>query len=338
MIKKNKIRWGILATGNIANQFAMGLEFCENSELVAVASRNPDRGQAFARQHGVPIVYQSYEELASSDEVDVIYIATPHHLHHPNAKMCLGHGKHVLCEKPLTLNATLSRELIELAKLKECFLMEALWTRFIPTVQHALEMVQSGKLGALRHMTADFGFKVKRDPQHRLFNPEYGGGSLLDVGIYPLALAYFFLGKPNAIKSHLQMGPTHVDEQCSMNLDYGHASAQLFSSITVETKLECCLVGELGSLEFIGPLFAPTGLIYKAEEQEEIIDLSFEGNGYQFEAMAVEKCLIQGETQSSEMGWKSSLELAEMMDLVLATADTGEVLSGSHHPEFVMVS
>ena len=323
-METKKIRWGILATGFIANQFASDLRYCQNSELVAVASRNADSAKIFAKKYQIHHVYDDYKTLAESPEVDVVYIATPHHLHYPNAKMCLEQGKHVLCEKPMTLNAALSADLIDTAKKHNCFLMEAIWTKFIPAVKRAIEIVSDGTIGNIIHCVSDFGFKAKRDPQHRLFNPEYGGGSLLDVGIYPLALTYFFMGSPRSIKSSMLIGPTQVDERCSMNLDYGHSSAQLYSSITVDTKLNFSLIGEKGFLDFIGPLYAPNGISFKVDDQIETLQFPFEGNGYQFEAMEVEKVLFNRKIESNEVSWKTSLNLAKMMDEISLSSDRSD--------------
>ena len=176
-MESHKLKWGILATGNIANQFARDLRFCEASELVAVASRCKERATHFANEHGARWVFDDYEQLVKSEAIDIVYIATPHHLHYDNAMLCLEHGKHVLVEKPMTLSAELTSRLFQTAKAKGLFLMEALWTRFIPAIQVALKQVETGRIGQPRHLISDFGFKCERDPQHRLFNQEYGGGS-----------------------------------------------------------------------------------------------------------------------------------------------------------------
>lgn len=333
-MKKEPLRWGILATGFIAKQFASDLKYCQGSVLKAVASRSQESAERFAEEFGVEHVYTSYEELAESDEVDVIYIATPHHLHHPNAKMCMQAGKHVLIEKPMSLNAEQSRDLVKIAQAKGVFMMEAMWSRFIPAVKSAIEAVVQGEIGELTWCKGDFGFKAERNPEHRLFKKAFGGGSLLDVGIYPLSLATFFLGLPRDIKAHQHIGPTKVDEQCYMTLDYGRAKAELYSAITVDTQLAFMLGGTLGTLEFVGPLFAPTGYKVKLNSgQCREVSLPFEGSGYQFEAMAVEEALIRGQTQHEDVSWERSTQIAELMDKIHQCSTPLKEVSGDHLKE-----
>lgn len=318
-----KIRWGILATGFIAHQFAGDLALCENSELIAVASRSKEGADKFAKKFNVERVYHSYEELAASDEVDVIYIATPHHLHYPNAKMCMEQGKHVLVEKPMTLNAHLTENLIHIAKKHDVFLMEAMWTRFIPAVKAAMEVVTSGEIGTPNLIESDFGFKAEPDPLSRLFNADFGGGSLLDVGIYPLALSFFFMGEPDSFVAEMNIGPTHVDEQCSITLKYRKAEAKLFSSIVEDTEREFSIHGDKGSLEFVGPMYAPTGFRVTMKNGESYVkDFSFKGNGYQFEAMEVETAIQNKEKINREIDGAFSLKISTLMDGIKAEATT----------------
>jgi len=314
-MENHKLKWGILATGNIANQFARDLKLCEASELVAVASRCKERATHFANEHGARWVFDDYEQLAKSEAIDIVYIATPHHLHYDNAMLCLEHGKHVLVEKPMTLSAESTSRLVQTAKAKGLFLMEALWTRFIPAIQVAIEQVEMGRIGQPRHLISDFGFKCERDPQHRLFNHEYGGGSLFDVGIYPLALAKMFLGQPHLLASKMEIGPTSVDEYCSMNLNYERSKAELYASIRFDSPRAFSLMGELGKLEFT-PLFAPRQLTWTIGTAMFTESYDFEGTGYQFEIKAVEQALAAGLLETACLSGEFSIQLAEQMDLV----------------------
>ncbi len=199
-----KIAWGILGTGRIAGNFAADLALLPDAELVAVGSRSEATAQSFAGRFGAPHAHGSYEALAADPAVEVIYIATPHPLHAENMKLCLRAGKAVLCEKPFTLNAREAEEVIALAREQKLFLMEAMWTRFLPAVVRARELIEQGAIGEVRLLLADFGFRAAFDPHHRLFDPQLGGGALLDLGVYCVSLASMLFGPPDP---HGEPGP-----------------------------------------------------------------------------------------------------------------------------------
>jgi len=194
-----KIKWGIIGLGKIARKFADDLQLVANNELVAVASRSVERSQSFADHYQVKNYYGSYDEILQDDEVEVIYIATPHTGHYENTLKCLEYGKAVLCEKAFAMNLAQVEEMVAKAKEKQLFLMEALWTRFSPSMLKTIELVESGAIGNIRSIQADFGFNTPFNPDSRLFNKQLGGGSLLDVGIYPVFLASTLLGVPTSI-------------------------------------------------------------------------------------------------------------------------------------------
>jgi len=187
------IKWGIIGLGKIAHKFTEGLNYVSNAELYGVASSNINRAKEFAQKHKAQEVFESYEALVRSDNIDVIYIASYNHLHFEHAKLCIEHGKHVLCEKPLTTSLAKSKELFSLAKKQNIFLMEALWTRFHPSIAYLEDLVQSKLYGAIQHIDVSFGFIAPEDPKGRLLNPELGGGALFDIGIYPLFLIQLLL-------------------------------------------------------------------------------------------------------------------------------------------------
>ncbi len=212
------IKWGILATGRIAHKMAHDLKTIPDAQLVAVGSRSKEKADAFAAEHKVPRAWGSYAAAARDPEVEVVYIATPNDFHAENIRICLEAGKSVLCEKPFTLNAKQAEPLIDLAQAKGVFLMEAMWSRFIPAHRKLHELSWTGALGEIRMVQADFGFRADFDPADRLFNPERGGGALLDLGVYPLALAVRLLGIPDRVTGFAQLTATGVDEQSGILL------------------------------------------------------------------------------------------------------------------------
>jgi predicted dehydrogenase len=208
----DKTHWGIIGTGKIAKEFATGLAVLPEAELVAVGSRTAESANRFANMFGVPHRHASYEALVNDSNVDVVYVATPHSLHKENSLLCLQAGKAVLCEKPFTINAAEAETVIRLAREKKLFLMEAMWTRFIPLVVKVRQLLADRVIGDVQMLVADLGFLVDFDPLHRLFAPQLGGGALLDLGVYPVSLASMIFGPPSRITGMAQLGKTGVDE------------------------------------------------------------------------------------------------------------------------------
>ncbi len=315
-----KIRWGILSTGNIARQFARGLQAVEDAELVAVGSRNQASADAFGDEFGVPNRYDSYEALARSD-IDAVYIGTPHPYHKENALLCLEAGKAVLCEKPFAMNAAEAREMIETARGRGVFLMEAMWTRFIPVMVKIRELLAAGTLGEIRWMSADFAFWIEFDPEHRLFNPALGGGALLDVGIYPISFASMVMGgPPQKFTSAAHMGQTGVDEQSSYLFQYENgAVAQLSSGMNADTPQAAVIAGRKGRIEIQPPFYMSTSfkLVLMGEEPQ-TFQLPFLGNGYSHEAMEVGACLRAGALESDIMPLDETLQLMQTLDAIRA--------------------
>ena len=195
------INWGIIAPGKIAQKFASDLKLVEGANLLAVASRDETRAKEFALEYNAQKHYGSYLDLVKDPDVDVVYIASPHPFHFEQSLLCLNHGKHVLCEKPMCMNVQEVKQLIDVAQSKNLFLMEALWTRFIPSFVKCKNLVEQGEIGEILYIQADFGFRAEYDVQRRTFNKELGGGSLLDIGIYPVFFALEIAGKPWEIKA-----------------------------------------------------------------------------------------------------------------------------------------
>jgi predicted dehydrogenase len=311
-----KIKWGILAPGHISRGFVAGLKATENAELYAVAGRSSDKADSFAREFGFAKSYGSFEELAEDPLVDVIYIATPHHLHFSNSLMCLEKGKPVLCEKPFTINSKQLTQLVRTAREKKIFLMEAMWTRFLPGIKKTLEMIENGAIGNIKVINADFGFKAIYNPESRLFNPHMGGGSLLDIGIYPLALSLFILGYPSDIQAVAIKAPTGVDESVGISLKYeSGAIASLHCTFSTHTTTDANIYGDKGKIQIRNQWFRPTDVILMPHDKE-AVEFRFppKANGYEYEAEEVMRCLDSGLKESPEFNLDHSLQLMRIMD------------------------
>lgn len=313
-----KIKWGILGTGWIAHKFADGLKVVEDSETYAIGSRSFDTAKKFAYEYSVPKVYGSYEELARDPDVDVIYVATPHNLHLENTLLCLDNGKHVLCEKPFAVNGKEVRKMIERAKEKNLFLMEALWSKFLPNLIKAKQIVDSGQIGKVKLLTASFSVKSPHPLEQRSFNKDLCGGALLDIGIYNIFLSLFLMGKPQSMKSMATIGVTDVDFTISSIFKYADESLFVhYSSFIAGTDVVAEVHGVTGKIVFEHLWFCPGNLkIVRPNGDVEPITLQFKGNGYNYEAEEVVKCLKAGKKQSDVMSFDDSLELIDMLDSI----------------------
>lgn len=314
------IRWGILGTGSIAAQFARGLAELNDARLVAVGSRTADAAAAFAQTFGVARSHASYAALANDPDVDVIYIATPHSLHKENTLLCLEAGKAVLCEKPFAINAQEAAEMIIAARSRGLFLMEAMWTRFLPHMARLRELIAAGTIGELRMLQADFGFRASFDPQSRLFDPALGGGALLDVGIYPVSLASMLFGAPTRIASMASLGETSVDEQSAMLFGYADGQLAILSQATrTSTPHEALLLGTSGRIRVHSSWWrATTMTLSVVSKPDELIEVPAPGNGYNYEAAEVGRCLRAGLTESPTMSLDETLAIMRTLDAVRA--------------------
>ena len=325
------IRWGILGTGNIAQQFAKGLAELPDAQLVGVGSRSLETAQAFATDFGATRAHGSYDALAQDPEVEVVYIATPHTLHAENGLLCLGAGKAVLCEKPFALNAAQAQRVIDTARANGLFLMEAMWTRFFPLFRTLRELVQEGRIGEPRLLHADFGF-ASPVTQSRLFDPKLGGGALLDVGVYPVSLASYLLGTPTEVSSYAHLGTTGVDEQNALVLNHqSGALALLSSTIRAATPQEAVLMGTEGNIRICTPWWQPEKLVLTRSDDEETFSSPLPHNGYAYEAAEVMRCLREGRLESPVMPLDETLSIMQTLDTCRAQwgltypGDTSEV-------------
>ncbi len=313
-----KLKWGILGTGIIAKLFAAGLKDVDNIELYAVGSRKTETAEIFAEEFNVSRAYCSYEEVVNDPEVDVIYVATPHNLHFENTIMALDNGKHVLCEKPFGINGKEVRLMIAKAEEKNLFLMEAMWSRFLPNILKAKEIIDSGKIGKIKLITSYFGLRSEHTSEQRHFNKVLGGGSLLDIGIYPVFLSLFVLGKPKSFIATAGIGPTGVDSTLSMTFKYDNdVLSILFSTLIADPDTVSEIHGEKGKIIFDKWWFTPVKFkVVDSSGNETEFPSEHKGNGYNYEAEEAVKCIREGKIQSSLMSWTESLQLIDMLDAI----------------------
>ena len=314
------VRWGILGTGRIAGLFAQGLAAVPDAALVAVGSRTVGGAEAFGERFAVPSRHGSYAALATDPDVDVVYVATPHPFHCENTLLCLRAGKAVLCEKPFALNATEARTMVDEARSRGLFLMEALWSRFYPAFDRLREVLAARMIGEVRLLTADLGFRTNVNPEGRLFNLALGGGALLDVGVYPVSLASLILGRPSDVVSRVHFGATGVDEQAGIMLSYPQGQlALLHTAIRTNTRHEATIMGTEGMLRIGLDWHKPDRLtISRPGRDDETIAAPITGNGYNYEAAAVNAALRAGQTEHPLMPLDESIAVMETLDAIRA--------------------
>ena len=310
------VRWGILGTGKIAKAFANALKDVPDAVLAAVASRSLDKAQAFAAEFGAAAAFGSYEELVAAQGVDLVYIGTPHPQHAENALMALRAGKGVLCEKPFAMNLREAERMVTLARSKRLFMMEAMWTRYLPAFIETRRIVESGEIGKASQVVADFGFTANFGPEHRVFNPELGGGALLDLGIYPLSIAAALLGPVQEIKAQAVKGPTGVDVQSGFTLKHAGGGMSVCScSFLARTPCELTVSGEKGSVR-MNTMFhrAKTVTVTLDDGSSRTIDTPYLGNGYVHEVIEAQRCWREGLIESPSMKMEETLALMGVMD------------------------
>lgn len=346
-----KIRWGILSTGKIAQAFVLGLKSLPDAHISAVGSRTEEAAARFGERYGIPRRHGSYAALAADPEVDVVYVATPHNLHAENTILCLEAGKAVLCEKPFALNAGQAEGMIAAARSRNLFLMEAMWTRYLPAAIELRRLVSEGAVGDPQMIEASFGFRAAFDPAGRLFNPELGGGALLDLGIYPLSLSFFLFGKPSRLVSLADLGKTGVDERAGVVLGFPRGRiAVLHFSLTADLPTDLTVMGSEGRIRAHAPIFRPDKLTISKPflprnatgrtaslvrritghpkgswlkkhvpvETSRTLRIPYSGNGYNYEAAEVMRALREGRTESPRMPLDESLEIMRTMDAIRA--------------------
>lgn len=314
-------RWGIIGTGHIAGQFAKGLNSCGQAVLYAVASRTDESARSFAKAYNVSKWYGSYQELLDDPQVDAVYIATPNHLHHSLTISALKAKKAVLCEKPLGLNSSEVAEMNRVSAENKAFLMEAMWSAFLPSIRETKNAMEKGLIGMPKILKADFGIHPKYDSTSRLFNPALGGGSVYDIGIYPLFLAVYLFGYPKEVSVVSVPAPTGVDMTTLICMKHSEDRVSLLSSsFACNLKSDATIAGDKGSLRLDRMFHMPTKLYYQleGEEQETEIPLSFTGNGYNYEADEVMRCMDENKIESDIYSHEFSQKLSDLIDEVIS--------------------
>ncbi|GHG49119.1 putative oxidoreductase [Sinomonas cellulolyticus] len=316
------VRWGIVATGAIARTVARDLALLPDAALHAVSSRYHERSLAFAREFGAAHAYADqggtpgYMQLVEDPDVDIVYVATPHGQHHLVAKAALEAGKGVLVEKSFTVNAHEAQELVDLAAAKGLFLMEAVWSRFVPGMLRAFEIIESGEIGEVQWVSADLGFPAPKDPLNRIWAVVAGGGALLDLTVYPLLWAVGALGFPDSLTAVGSLNEEGVDEQNILTLSYsGGQLATLVSSLVAHGSRTATVAGTEGVLTSVGSVNNPTELVVRRgwdpprAERIEVV-----GRGYVYELREAVRCIQQGLTESPTMPWRHSLDTMRLFD------------------------
>lgn len=316
MYETDPIKWGVLGPGRIAHKFAEGLRHVRGGRLTAVGSRNLSRAKDFAAMYHAPKAYGSYEELVSDGSIDAIYVATPHPQHSACCRICLEAGKHVLCEKPITVNALEAHELAKLARLQKVLLMEAMWTRFIPTTKAVIELIHAGDIGTPIYLTCDFGFSGSLDPSGRQLSRDLAGGALLDVGVYCVSLAYMILGKPTKVMATAHIGPSGVDERTSLSSNHANgAVAAMFCSVTAKSPQTATIVGTSGHITMRSPFWCSEELTLTINGRKpEIRCFPLLGNGFNYETEHFMELIRSGANESPLHSMKRSISIMETLD------------------------
>jgi predicted dehydrogenase len=321
------IRWGIIGPGIIATGFAEAMQWVEGGTITAVASRSAERAETFGDRFDIPVRYGDYESLAADPDVDVVYVATPHSRHEADTVELLRAGKHVLCEKPFALNALQAARMAEEARTRGVFLMEAIWSRFLPAYRSLVEVIGEGRIGEPLLVEADFGFRRPVDPAHRHFAAELGGGALLDLGIYPIQLCTLVLGPVERVVADGVVGETGVDEVVTALLHHpGNRLGVVKAALRVGMTCTARIAGTDGSIDLPAMMHCPNSLTVSSPAGVEHIDAGYEGNGLRFEIDEVHRCLREWRTESRVVPLHESIALATTLDTI--RAELGVVYPG----------
>jgi predicted dehydrogenase len=312
------VKWGIIGPGNIAREFVSDLAFAKKpQQVVAVLGNSRVSALEFTRAFHVPYLFFELNEFVTKGKMDVVYVATPHTIHYEQVLKCLEHRIPVLCEKPLTINESQCRELVAAARRTGTFLMEGMWIRFLPAIKLLISLLEEGKIGKIVSVKASMGYKAPPDPASRYFDPALGGGSLLDLGIYPVFIALLLLGAPDTIKAVGTLSEEGIDETCSILFHYDKGQhATLESSLKSETKLPVEIAGEKGAIRALYPWFEKTPAIELQlyDKEPETYPVQWEGHGLYFEAEEVIDCIRNKQIESKLLSHTFSLEMIKIMD------------------------
>lgn len=309
------VKWGIIGAGRIAHKFATDCKQVANGEILGIASRSKERSEEFARELTIPKSYGSYLEMVEDPEIEVVYIATPHNFHYEHAKLCLTNGKSVLCEKPVCVNSSEFDQLVLLAREKNLFFMEAMWTYYLPAIIRSMAWIKEGKIGQVKQLQVSFGFIGDMESKKRLADPNLAGGALLDIGIYGIAMAELvFNEKVKKIQAMAHFNDTGVDDYNNIQLEYSNGGmAQISSSLVSELKNEAIIYGTRGRIEIPSFWMAKKALLILENERFEFVDKNPQF-GYNYEAFAVNELIKNGAIESSVVPLSKSKNILSLMD------------------------
>jgi predicted dehydrogenase len=315
-VMAESIRWGILATGGIAATFTRDLLTLPDAEVVAVGSRTEAAAAAFGERFGIRRRHGSWQALAQDPDVDIVYVATTHNAHYEASRMCLEAGKAVLCEKPFTLSLGQTLELQRLAQERNVFLMEAMWTRCNPAFRKMLELIGDGAIGEATAVHADFHLAGSFGPEHRLRDPELGGGALLDLGVYPVTVAHAVLGMPSEVRAWARLNPEGTDANTGMIFGYeSGAIAALTCGLSSDSPVAAIVSGTGGRIVLDTPFFIPGGFqLHRSGREPERVAVPFTGNGMNHEAVEAMRCMRMGELESPLVPWRATAEVMGLLD------------------------
>ncbi|MBT3339215.1 MAG: Gfo/Idh/MocA family oxidoreductase [Anaerolineae bacterium] len=317
---KAKFKWGIIAPGKIAHAFAEGIKTLPDAEVYAIASSSQERADAFAKKFKVAKTYNAYETLVADPSVDAVYISSPHHLHFSHSMLALNAGKPVLCEKPFTVNAVETEKLLKTAKEKNLFIMEALWTRFLPIYGIIRKWLNGGRIGEITLLTSTFGFRPERNKKGRLLNPDLAGGALLDIGIYPLSVSQWVMDEhPESFKIHALMGETGVDELLAGVLIYKNGVVSQFSSNFLSENInDFYIYGTKGHIRIHPNFWGSTQATLNVNGKEKTTSAPFNATGFEYQTAETMRCIRAGLLESPVMPHSETLSMMRLMDSIRA--------------------
>lgn len=319
IMNEKKINFGIIGPGRIARKFAESLEAVDNGKLYAVASNNKERANNFAKEFNAEKSYFTYNDLVNDPSVDVVYIATPHRFHAEQCHLALDAGKHVICEKPVTVNAKDAEELLNKAHQYKLFFMEALWTRHLPIYKDVVSNWLNLKLiGDVKLLTSTFGFNFERNDLDRKFNHELAGGALLDLGIYNIAISQWAMNQdPISFNAYGYLGKTNVDEMLAVNLDYGNGKISQFScNFLTENENEFNIYGRVGNIKIHSTFWGATKATLTTKEQKLTVVRPFRKNGFEYQIEEALNCINNGKIESPIMTHYHTLANMKLMDKI----------------------
>jgi predicted dehydrogenase len=308
------LRFGVIGAGNIAKTFSLAMK-ATSGMLYAIASRDIEKANTYKDTYGYQVAYGSYEELCEDPLVDCIYVATPHGLHYEHMKLAIKHGKHILCEKSFTLNEKQAKDIFTLAKENNVFVMEAMWTRFLPTIKSVKSKVNEGIIGKIEKIDVSFGFNVGERRKNRLFDPSMGGGALLDIGVYTITLAHLFLGTPTSFKSEVELHDHLYDISHNITYHYDGAVAHLSSSLKEDLDNSAMIYGSKGYIKIDKFWMAENAFIYNNNhELLKTIHIPHIINGFEYEIQEVINCIHSSKLESETMPHRITLSIMNLMD------------------------